>query len=156
MIEILIPGYKKLQLKYLVMDYNGTMACDGILLNGLPAMLDKLYDKLDVHVLTADTFGKVKTEVSKLNASISILPVSNQIKGKLEYINKLGSEFTVCIGNGRNDRLMLENAGLGIALIQEEGASVETLLAADVVCKNILSALNLLINTKRLVATLRS
>jgi len=156
MIEISIPGYKKLQLKHLVMDYNGTMACDGVLLNGLPEILDELYDKLDVHVLTADTFGKVKTEVSKLNVFLSILPVSNQVQGKLEYINKLGSEVTVCIGNGRNDRLMLENAGLGIALIQEEGISVETLLAADVVCKNILSALNLLKNTKRLVATLRS
>jgi hypothetical protein len=29
MIEIDIPGYKKLQLKNLVLDYNGTLACDG-------------------------------------------------------------------------------------------------------------------------------
>lgn len=51
---------------------------------------------------------------------------------------------------------MLESAGLGIVLIQEEGANVETLLSAGVVCKDILSALKLLLNKKRLVATLRS
>ena len=155
MIEISIPGYKYLRLKHLVMDYNGTMACDGVLIDGLPEILEKLYNELDVHVLTADTFGKVQSEISELKVVVSILPADNQDKGKLDYITHLGSEFTVCIGNGRNDRLMLKNAGLGIVLIQEEGANIETLLSADVVCKDIVSALNLLLNPKRLTATLR-
>mmetsp|Transcript_3503 Transcript_3503/g.2080 ORF Transcript_3503/g.2080 Transcript_3503/m.2080 type:complete len:157 (+) Transcript_3503:5733-6203(+) len=156
MIEILIPGYKKLQLKHLVTDFNGTMACDGKLLDNLEEILEILAGRLAIHILTADTFGKVKSELSKINGSISILPADNQDKGKLEYIKKLGLEFTVCIGNGRNDHLMLEKAGLGIALIQEEGACVKTLLSADIVCTDIISALKLLTNTKRLVATLRS
>ena len=156
MIEITIPGYRKLQLKHLVMDYNGTMACDGKLIDGLPEILKRLSEKLNVHVLTADTFGNVKSELSRLPAVISILPADNQDKHKQEYIRKIGQEYTVCIGNGRNDRLMLKSAGLGIALIQEEGAYIKTLLSADVVCKDIISALKLLLNTKRLVATLRS
>ena len=155
MIEISIPGYKYLRLKHLVMDYNGTMACDGVLIDGLPEILEKLYNELDVHVLTADTYGKVQSEVSELQVVVSILPADNQDKRKLDYISHLGSEFTVCIGNGRNDRLMLKNAGLGIVLIQEEAANIETLLSADVVCKDIVSALNLLLNPKRLMATLR-
>ncbi len=57
---------------------------------------------------------------------------------------------------GKNYALMLKKAALGIARIQEEGANVQALLAADIVCREILSALNLLINTKRLIATLRS
>jgi len=156
MIEISIPGYRKLQLKHLVMDYNGTMACDGKLFDGLTEILERLSDKLQVHVLTADTFGNVKSELSRVPADISVLPADSQDKHKLEYIRRIGQEFTVCIGNGRNDRLMLESAGLGIVLIQEEGANVETLLSADVVCKDIISALKLLLNKKRLVATLRS
>jgi soluble P-type ATPase len=51
---------------------------------------------------------------------------------------------------------MVKEAALGIAVIEKEGAAVETLLAADIVCGNILDALELLLNPKRLIATLRS
>jgi soluble P-type ATPase len=51
---------------------------------------------------------------------------------------------------------MLEAAALGIAVIQEEGAWSKTVQAADVVCKSIFSALQLLLKTSRLKATLRT
>jgi soluble P-type ATPase len=51
---------------------------------------------------------------------------------------------------------MLKATALGIAVILEEGASRDTLLAADVVCSRIVSALELLRNPLRLTATLRS
>ncbi len=51
---------------------------------------------------------------------------------------------------------MLEKAKLGILVIQEEGAAPSTLLAADVVCTDIMSALNLLLHPLRLTATLRT
>ncbi len=44
---------------------------------------------------------------------------------------ELGLEQTVCIGNGRNDRLMLKAAALGLAVILEEGIAGETIGAAD-------------------------
>ena len=156
MIEILIPGYRKVQLKYLVMDYNGTMACDGNLIKGLEKILEELSSKLEIHVLTADTFGKAKEELKKIPSLLSILPEDKQDEGKLEYVKNLGAKFSVCIGNGRNDRLMLKHSELGIALIQEEGASAATIMSADIVCKDILSALKLLTIPKRLIATLRS
>jgi soluble P-type ATPase len=62
----------------------------------------------------------------------------------------------VCIGNGRNDRLMLAESALGIAVVLGEGAAAVTLAAADVVCTDILAALALLTHPLRLVATLRS
>ena len=156
MIEIKIPGHRTLQLKHIVMDYNGTLSCDGYLIEGVREKLKILAYDMKLHVLTADTFGRASSQLEGIPAVLSILPLDNQDTGKLDYVKKLGANFSVCIGNGRNDRLMLQGAGLGIALIQEEGASVETLLSADVVCKDILAALDLLTNTKRLVATLRS
>jgi len=51
---------------------------------------------------------------------------------------------------------MLKKAVLGIAVILEEGAAAETIIAADVVFTNIVSALDLLTNPLRLTATLRS
>jgi soluble P-type ATPase len=74
---------------------------------------------------------------------------------KLAFVSKLGVNRVVAIGNGHNDRKMLKAAALGIALIQVEGGAVETLVSADVVALNILDALELLRNPKRIVATLR-
>jgi soluble P-type ATPase len=156
MIQIDIPGYKQLRLEHLVLDYNGTLACDGILLDGVARKLNELSAQIQVHVLTADTFGKVRSAVSGLACQLSILPVANQHLGKLKYIEELGPESTVCIGNGRNDRLMLQEAALGIAVLQTEGTAVEAMLAADLVAPDILAALDLLTQPLRLAASLRS
>ncbi|MFP4446670.1 MAG: HAD family hydrolase [Desulfosudaceae bacterium] len=155
MITVNIPGYRKLELSYLVMDYNGTLACDGKLIKGVGPVLEELADQLELHVLTADTFGRARAELVGLPAVLRVLPEGNQDEGKLECIQRLGEAGTVAIGNGRNDKLMLAGAGLGIALIQEEGACVETVMAADMVCPDILSALTLLTTPRRLVAGLR-
>jgi soluble P-type ATPase len=74
----------------------------------------------------------------------------------LAFITALGPESVEAIGNGHNDRKMLKGAALGIALIQREGGATETLASADLVSMNILDALDLLKNPKRLIATLRS
>lgn len=155
MINIAIPGAGELNLKYLVMDYNGTLAIDGKLIRGVKEGLEALSDKLDSFVVTADTFGKARSELRGLPCELTVLPEGAQDIGKLEYIKRLGCENTVCIGNGRNDRLMLKEAGLGIAVVLEEGAATETVLSADIVCTCVVSALNLLANPLRLVATLR-
>ena len=65
MIEIDIPGYKKLTLTHLVLDFNGTLACDGTLLPGVADRLNALSEKLTVVVLTADTFGKAAGELCR-------------------------------------------------------------------------------------------
>jgi soluble P-type ATPase len=51
---------------------------------------------------------------------------------------------------------MLAEAGLGIGVVQAEGAAVQAALAAAVLLPDILAALDLLIHPLRLVATLRS
>ncbi len=155
MIEIEIPGYGELHLKSLVLDYNGTIAFDGHLIEGIGEALNTLSNHLELHVLTADTFGTVRSKLSSIPCRLHVIPRRNEARAKLEYVKALKSTHTVCIGNGRNDRLMLKEAVLGIAVVQAEGAAVETLLAADIVCNNIIHALELLIFPSRLIATLR-
>jgi soluble P-type ATPase len=156
MIEINIPGNRRLQLEHIVLDYNGTIACGGELIAGVKENLAALAERLQVHILTADTFGKARRGLEGVDCELSILAPDAQDIGKLEYVKGLGAEHTVCVGNGRNDHLMLKAAALGIAVILEEGAASETLLAADVVCTHIVSALELLKNPLRLIATLRT
>lgn len=156
MIEIDIPGFKKLRLSHLVLDYNGTLACDGELIEGVWERLERLSAELQIYVVTADTFGKVRSRLSGMRCEISVLSIENQDQGKLAYVQKLGVESTVSIGNGRNDRLMLEATALGIAVVEEEGVAAAAVVAADLVCPGILAALDLLVQPLRLTATLRS
>lgn len=155
MIEISIPGERDYQLHYLVLDYNGTLAVDGYLIEGVGERLSKLSEKINIHVVTADTFGKAREGLKNIPCSLSILPSDNQTERKAAYIRKLGLEKVVCIGNGSNDRVMIKKACLGIAVMQAEGISIDSLQSADVVCTNILDALDLLLHPKRLVAVKR-
>jgi len=156
MITLKIPDIQILQLKNIVLDYNGTIACDGELIEGLKDKLIEISKQLDVHILTADTYGNVESKLKGLPVTLATISSVKQDEKKLEYVKKLGCENTVCMGNGCNDRLMLKNAIIGIALIQDEGLSVDSLFNADIVCKDIISALEILINKKRMIATLRN
>ena len=156
MLGTIIPGHKTLLLSYLVLDYNGTIACDGRLINGVRERLEELSKSLSIHILTADTFGSVQKEMTGIPCEVVVIGKENQTQAKADYVRQLGLQKTVTVGNGRNDALMLKEVVLGIAVIQEEGGAVETLLAADIVTHSVLVALDLLLNPLRLTATLRS
>jgi len=145
-----------LRLERLILDYNGTIAVDGQPVQGVKERLIALARHVEIHVLTADTFGGVEKKLSDIPCKIHVLPVEAQDKGKMEYVDRLGADSAVCIGNGRNDVMMLKKAALGIAVVQDEGAAASAVLSADVVATDILSALDLLANHMRLTATLRS
>ena len=90
LVNIFIPGYGELNLQHVVMDYNGTLAVDGVLLPGVKAALEKLARHMTLHVLTADTFGKAKAGLEGIPCTLSILPESDQQAGKLDYVQSLG------------------------------------------------------------------
>jgi soluble P-type ATPase len=104
MIPIQIPGFRTLQLDQLVLDYNGTLAIDGELVVGVDERLRALSAQLEIHVVTADTYGGDRSALSGLPCKLRVLPGSRQDVAKLAYVRRLGTRRCVCIGNGRNDR----------------------------------------------------
>ncbi len=156
MLTIEIPGYRTLRLGHLVSDYNGTLAMDGKLLPGVASLLEQVSAHVQIHVITADTFGLAQDQLAGLPVEVVVLPPGREDEAKLAFVSKLGADSVASLGNGRNDGLMLAATALGICLVQEEGASVPTLMAADIVCSSAQEALALLVHPKRLVATLRS
>jgi soluble P-type ATPase len=74
---------------------------------------------------------------------------------KRRVLDALGPVRCVAIGNGANDGPMLRAAALGIALLGPEGTSAAALGAADVVCRSVLEALDLVGDPAALTATLR-
>jgi P-type E1-E2 ATPase len=155
MIEINIPGRGILQLEHLVSDVNGTLAVDGVLMDGLVQHIASLRGRITVHLLTADTHGKQAVIDQQLNLTATRLTGGNEQEQKRAYIEKLGSEKVIAIGQGANDAAMLKEAALGICVMSQEGAAVETLLSADMVVPNIFAAFDLLDKPLRITATLR-
>jgi len=156
MIKLEIPGRGRFELKYLVLDVNGTLALDGKVLSDVSECLSDLDDNFDIHILTADTHGKQAEIDQQLGIVGTRISPHNEAEQKAEYIKKLGSENTVAIGNGANDRLMLKVSKIGIAIVGQEGAAISAIQNADIVCNDIRDALKLLSNPKRIAATLRS
>ena len=133
-----IPGYKTLDLDYLVLDYNGTIAVDGLIPPAIKERLLLLGDSFKIYVLTADTHGTAAA-----------------MDEKLRILSSLGAEHCIAIGNGRNDVPMCQAAALSIAVMGTEGAYGKLLSECDVCTTSIADALDLLMLPKRLVATLR-
>jgi len=155
MIELNIPGRGNLRLSHLVLDVNGTLAKDGRLLEKVPKPLAALRDRLAIHLLTADTYGRQEYIDKMLGLQATRIQPGDEGEQKAQYVRGLGAETVVAIGQGANDAAMLKAAAIGIAVMGEEGLAVETMLSADVLTANIYEALNLLEYPTRLVATLR-
>ena len=156
LIEINIPNLDVLHLRHIVLDFNGTLAVDGILIPGVAERLNVLSKYLDIHILTADTFGTVKKACKTIKGTVTVLTLGYGAPEKEAFVRRLGEKEVVAVGNGMNDRMMLGTSALGILVIGSEGASGHALAVSDILATNILDALDLLLNTKRIIATLRS
>lgn len=155
MISVNVPGVGDINLEHVVFDVNGTLAVDGKLIPGIPDLLQDLGQLLNIHLLTADTHGKQIEIDQQLNLEAVRIQVGDEMRQKAQYINQLGASRTAAVGQGANDTLMLEAARIGICVISAEGTALDTLLKADLVVPDILSALEILINPTRLKASLR-
>lgn len=155
MIKFNIPGLGDYNLEHLVMDVNGTLAIDGQLVDGVAPKISLLRDQLTIHLLTADTHGRQAMIDQQLGLTATRIKPGGESAQKAEYIRKLGSEHVAAIGQGANDAEMLASARLGICVMSVEGVARETLLASDLIAPTILSALELLERSMRIVASLR-
>ncbi len=150
-----IPNYNRLDIQHLVLDYNGTIAIDGTFKSKIASSLAALSAHCDIYVITADTFGTVEAQLEGLDVKVKILSSQDHTAEKALFIEELGAKNCVAMGNGNNDKAMLKKAELGIAIVGNEGVATQTLLSSDIVCGDILEALELLLFPKRLIATLR-
>lgn len=154
MLEIKINGLPDLHLSNLVLDFNGTIAKDGLLLPEAAQAIVRLANVLDIYVITADTFGTVSDQCLGLPLKLKILESDNHTREKARFIQELGSGC-IAFGNGSNDAQMLQNAALAIAIIGQEGCSRKALENCDLVVSSLGDAFALLENPQRLIATLR-
>lgn len=150
-----IPGYKILNVDTLLLDYNGTIAIDGMIPNSVKERISKLASDFKIFVLTADTHGTARKQCEGLPLEICTFPVGNAADYKEEILNQCGGVHCVCIGNGRNDIKMFQGAALSIAIMGTEGLCSALLKESDICVTSIEDGLDLLLNPKRIIADLR-
>jgi soluble P-type ATPase len=159
-ITVDIPGFGRLELRALVSDYTGTLACGGTLAEGVAERLRRLDELLDLHVLTSDTFGTARRQLAGLPVRVVVLEGERHDVQKAGYVrDHFVPQQVAALGNGNNDRMLLqavkEGGGLAIAVDAGEGCSMETLRQAHLLIRGPAEALDLLLDTRRLKASLR-
>ncbi len=152
MLRVSIPGEEPLEFRHLVLDANGTLTDHGELIEGVAGRIARLRDVLAVHIASADTFGTAEGLAASLGASFVRV---GDGADKERLVERLGADGVVAIGNGRNDVAMLRSARLSIAVVGPEGAAAAAMASADIVSRDICDALDMLLDRKVLIATLR-
>jgi soluble P-type ATPase len=147
-----IPGSKPISVEHLLLDVNGTLTDRGELIDGVAERLQRLSEELSVALLSADTLGTLDTVAEKLG--VEAIRV-NRGDEKRDLVRNRGPSQCAAIGNGANDATMLATAALGIVVIGPEGAAARAVHAADVVCRSIGDALDLLLDPRAVASTLR-
>jgi len=155
MIKLDIPGRGVFEFENIVLDLNGTLSVDGKIHSKARDKINVLAKRAKIYVLTADTRGRAEQILEKLEAETILLSGDNTSREKVEFIQAIGANRTVAIGNGYNDHLMVKEAALGLCIIGREGASAETVKRSDVVFQDVLDALDFLLRPLRNKATLR-
>jgi soluble P-type ATPase len=159
-ISIDVPGFRRLRVERIVSDYTGTLSFDGKLVAGVAERLRELMERVEIDVVTADTFGTARTELAAVPLTPQILEADKRHDIlKKNYAKKLGPSRIAAFGNGNNDALLLravrDAGGLAIAVDNGEGCSVQAMQNANVFVAGIANALDLLLDPKRCIATLR-
>jgi soluble P-type ATPase len=162
-IRIDIPGFGHLHIQAICSDYTGTLSCGGELIDGVRKRLRELAKLVDIHVVTSDTRKTASRQLKGLPVTLHDKITSDDHDVfKRDYLTTLGVDLKsiVVIGNGRNDRLWLaavrDAGGLAIAVEVGEGCAVEAMTSANLFVVGIRNALDLLLDSKRIVATLRT
>ena len=153
-----IPNYGMITIKNVIFDVNGTIQFNGIISEQISDKITQLKEFYKIYLVSSDTRGNLKNLAKRLG--VGHIRIKKGEKSEVEAKNKellrLGKNFTVAIGNGNNDYLMLKNAVLGICVICSEGASVKAIMNSDIVVSDPISAINCLLDEKILIATLRA
>lgn len=162
-IKISIPYFAEpLIITRILTDYTGTLSCGGKLIPGVQDRLRRLKELVEIHVISADSFGTASGQLAAIPLKPHILEQGKKHDiEKQKYIEEKGLDpsHVAAFGNGNNDVLLLKTVnqagGLAIAVDNGEGCSVQAIQNASLFIVNIVNAFDLLLGPTRCKATLR-
>jgi soluble P-type ATPase len=156
MISIERPGQTNLEIEFILIDFEGTLASDHHIHPKAKDKINLLSKRAKIYILTKEEQEHAEEVLKKVKAEIIYSMEGKSSQQKLGLLRQLGASRTVAIGNGVDDVPMIEEAGFGICVLGKEGTFSEAVKKADVVFTNILDALDFLLKPLRQKATLGS
>ncbi len=154
MISIERPGQSHLEIEFILIDFEGTLAQDRRVHPKVKDKINLLSKRTKIYILAKGEAKLVEEMLKKVRAEGTYLKEGKTSEKKLDLLRKLGATRTAAIGNGIDDIPMIEEAVLGICVMGKEGTSSEAMKKADIVFLNILDALDFLLKPLRQEATL--
>ncbi len=154
MLTIEKPGHGDLQIEFILIDFEGTLASDHRVHPKAKDKINLLSKRAKIYILTKGGKERAEEVLKKVKTEIIYLTEGESSQKKLDLLRQLGANGTVAIGNGGDDGPMMEEAGLGVCVIGKEGASAEAVKKADAIFTDILDALDFLLKPLRQRATL--
>ncbi len=154
MITIQKPGKESLEIEFILIDFEGTLAQDRRVHPKAKDKINLLSKRTKIYVLTKGVKDVTEDLLRKVKAERVYLTEGEGSPQKLDLLKRLGEQRTIAIGSGMDDASMMEAAGLGICVIGKEGAAGEALRKADVIVTDILDALDFLLKPLRQKTTL--
>jgi soluble P-type ATPase len=149
MISIQRPGMESLDIHFVLIDFEGTLAMDGRVHPKAKDKVNLLSKRATIYILTKSNREKVEEALRKMKVEILYVTEGDSSQQKLNALQRLGPHQTAVIGNGLDDVRIMEQAGLGMCVIGKEGASAEAMAKADLVVTHVLDALDFLLKPMR-------
>jgi soluble P-type ATPase len=154
MITLQRPGRTPLEVEFILLNLEGTLAIDRRIHPKAKDKLNLLSKRTSIYILTKAEPEAIREILRKVKAEVVFFKEGEVSRAKLDLVRHLGATKTVAIGNGVDDVPMIEEAGLGICIIGVEGTSGEAIKKADVAFTDILHALDFLLKPIRHKAAL--
>ena len=154
MLSIHRPGQVPLEVEFILIDFDGTLASDRRVHPKTKDRINLLAKRTKIYILAKGEREVIRDILRKVKAEIVFSSEGQCSQERLELLTRLGKDRTVAIGNGQEDASMIEEAALAICVIGKEGASGGALRKADVIVTDILDALDFLLKPLRHQATL--
>lgn len=148
-----IPGQSQLSIETIILDLNGTLSVAGTIPNGVSAKINEL-KKLGFTVVFFT--GNTRNDADQLANYLGIeWKLAKNAEDKRDLAVAMNPETCASIGNGLIDLELMKVVKLRIVTMQAEGVHIQTMLNSDIVIPTINDALDLFLDSQRLIATLR-
>jgi soluble P-type ATPase len=148
-----VPGLGEVELKTIILDFNGTLSIGGAIPEGVQPRIQKLKELgFRIVLFTGNTRGDAEQIATSLGIEWKQAQTAEE---KAELAKDYDPASCVSIGNGLIDIELMKVVALRIVTLQAEGVHVQTLMASDAVVPHINDALDMLLDPNRLIATFR-
>lgn len=154
MIPIQRPGQEPLEIDFILIGFEGTLAPDRRVHPKAKDKINLLSKRSKIYILTKEEKQRIEDVLRKVKAEVVYLTEEKSSEKKSDLVTRLGATRTVSVGNGTDDASMMKAAAFALCVIGKGGASVETVKNADVVFTDVLDALDFLLKPLRQKAIL--